>query len=263
MRKDARAVRVPCRQGLATGYARAQECAILPSVAQAPQALDLPLSARRICASWISRRIPGKQIRERTLGEVDTAEKAKSCGDRTTEGKPDGLVVPALSSPWPVGAPSALTATAHHTPTLYVLDEPTTGLHVSDVARLVGTFEKLVARGDTLVVIEHQPGLGRRAWPRSGRSGRADRVRGGDAGLCDLTRCPHPCAASSAPTDGFAGAGIGLPQATPIRFKAPTRAGGSVRESQCPGHSVNVGSRSGLPRTRRPRVAHASEYASL
>jgi len=99
--------------GLATGYARAQECAILPSVPQASRALDLPLSARRICASWISRRIPGKQTRERTLGEVDTGEKAKSCGDRTTTGKPDGLVVPALSSPWPVGAPSSLTATAH------------------------------------------------------------------------------------------------------------------------------------------------------
>jgi ABC-type multidrug transport system ATPase subunit len=111
------------------------------------------------------------------LGEVDTGEKAKSCGDRTTEGKPDGLVVLALSSPGPVGAPSALTATAHHTPTLYVLDEPTTGLHVSDVARLVGTFEKLVARGDTLVVIEHQPDVIRAAdWvvelgPEAGEAG--------------------------------------------------------------------------------------------
>ena len=31
-------------------------------------ALHLPLSARRICASWIARRISGKQIRERILG---------------------------------------------------------------------------------------------------------------------------------------------------------------------------------------------------
>ncbi len=104
--------------GLATSYARAQECAILPSVSQAPRALDL-LSARRICASWISLRIPGKQIRERTLGEVDTGEKAKSCGDMATEGKPDGLVVPALSSPWPVGAPSALTAASPPTSAAY------------------------------------------------------------------------------------------------------------------------------------------------
>ena len=42
---------------------------------------------------------------------------------------------------------------------LYVLDEPTTGLHLSDVARLIDVLDKLVARGDTLVVIEHHPAV--------------------------------------------------------------------------------------------------------
>ena len=92
--------------GLTKGRARAGESAILPSVPQAPRALDLPLSARRICASWISRRIPGKQIRERTLGEVDTGEKAKSPGAEPTKGKTAGSVGPGLSPPGPVGAPS-------------------------------------------------------------------------------------------------------------------------------------------------------------
>jgi excinuclease ABC subunit A len=50
-----------------------------------------------------------------------------------------------------------LTAGARHEPTLYVLDEPTTGLHLSDVSRLMRVLDRLVARGDTLVIIEHHP----------------------------------------------------------------------------------------------------------
>jgi excinuclease ABC subunit A len=38
---------------------------------------------------------------------------------------------------------------------LYVLDEPTTGLHFDDIAKLLGAFRKLLAAGHTLLVIEH------------------------------------------------------------------------------------------------------------
>jgi excinuclease ABC subunit A len=52
---------------------------------------------------------------------------------------------------------SELTAGVAHEPTVYVLDEPTTGLHLSDVGRLVRVLDRLVDRGDTLVIVEHHP----------------------------------------------------------------------------------------------------------
>ena len=40
-------------------------------------------------------------------------------------------------------------------PTMFIFDEPTTGLHFHDIKKLLKSFERLLARGHSLVVIEH------------------------------------------------------------------------------------------------------------
>ena len=47
--------------------------------------------------------------------------------------------------------------------TVYVLDEPSTGLHVADVHKLIGVLDRLVESGNTVVIIEHNLDIIKRA----------------------------------------------------------------------------------------------------
>jgi excinuclease ABC subunit A len=66
---------------------------------------------------------------------------------------------------------------SHLVDTLYVLDEPSIGLHPADVARLLGLLRRLSDAGNTVVVVEHDPAAMRAAdWmvelgPASGEAG--------------------------------------------------------------------------------------------
>ncbi|MFP3986763.1 excinuclease ABC subunit UvrA [Streptomyces sp. E11-3] len=65
----------------------------------------------------------------------------------------------------------------HRTGAVYVLDEPTTGLHMADVDGLVALLDRLVDAGNTVIVVEHNLDVVRRAdWiidlgPEGGRHG--------------------------------------------------------------------------------------------
>src|SRR5207249_3437661 len=76
---------------------------------------------------------------------------------------------------------------------LFLFDEPTTGLHFDDVARLLRAFRKLLAAGHTLVVIEHNLDVIRAAdWivdlgPEGGDQGGRVIVAGT---VAEVTACP-------------------------------------------------------------------------
>ncbi|MBM4040622.1 MAG: excinuclease ABC subunit UvrA [Planctomycetes bacterium] len=94
--------------------------------------------------------------------------------------------------------------------TLYILDEPTTGLHFADISRLLDVLHRLADRGNTLLVIEHNPDvikcadwildLGPEGGDEGGRivaEGPPEAIAADPASytgqvLAHYLRCPHP-----------------------------------------------------------------------
>jgi excinuclease ABC subunit A len=102
--------------------------------------------------------------------------------------------------------------------TLYILDEPTTGLHFADVQRLLEVLGRLVEAGNTVVVIEHNLDVIKSA----------DRIidlgpEGGEAGgEVVATGTPEQIAASSASYTGQFLRDLVEPAKLPAR-RRPTR----------------------------------------
>ncbi|MDD3740248.1 MAG: excinuclease ABC subunit UvrA [Bacteroidales bacterium] len=48
-------------------------------------------------------------------------------------------------------------STANMKPSIFIFDEPTTGLHFHDISKLLNSFEQMKAKGHTLIIIEHNP----------------------------------------------------------------------------------------------------------
>lgn len=83
--------------------------------------------------------------------------------------------------------------------TLFILDEPTTGLHFEDIKVLLGVFKRLVDKGNTVLVIEHNLDVIKSAdhvidmGPGGGKNG----------GQIIATGTPEEIAAGSSPTSSF------------------------------------------------------------
>ena len=95
--------------------------------------------------------------------------------------------------------------------TLFLLDEPTTGLHFEDIRVLLGVFSRLVDKGNTVVVIEHNLDVVKYAdhvidmGPEGGAEG----------GMILAAGTPEEIAAGTSPTASFLREELEASSATP------------------------------------------------
>ena len=85
-----------------------------------------------------------------------------------------------------------LASELHKKGSVYVMDEPTTGLHMSDIGHLLAIMNRLVDAGNTVIVIEHNLAIIKNAdWiidmgPEGGNKGGQSPVRGHAAAAAGL-----------------------------------------------------------------------------
>ena len=126
--------------------------------------------------------------------------------------------------------------------TVYVLDEPTTGLHFADVEKLLGVMNGLVDKGNTVIVIEHNLDVIKTAdhvidmGPEGGSGG----------GLVIATGTPEEIAAEPASYTGqflapvLAGRTAGARRAGGTARRAPGAKPASARAAATPGAAIRA-----------------------
>ena len=119
-------------------------------------------------------------------------------------------------------------ASTHHGK-LFLFDEPTTGLHFEDVAKLLRAFRKLLAAGHSLLVIEHNLDVIRAAdWiidlgPEGGDAGGEIVVRRHAGEMCERTPARTPASALADYEAALASKPPRTPSAAARRARAATR----------------------------------------
>jgi excinuclease ABC subunit A len=186
---------LPCR---ACGGRRLRPESLRVSVAGRSIADFSGLSIRRLAGEFRGlafaggERAAGEAVRDSLLAKTDLLERL-GLGYLTSE-----RAAPTLSGGEIQRMRLAAQATSGLRGMLYVLDEPTAGLHPSDTARLLGLLAELRDNGNTVLVVEHDEDVMRAAdrlidlGPGPGVAGGRVLYQGPPAGLAGLPRGTSP-----------------------------------------------------------------------